>query len=433
MPALRPDRSAGAAGERELPDPGHDRIPIFTFAKSQPTMSFHSRAFLSRSLLLGALAVGSGRPAAGAEGTLADRISRLEEQLARIEARLDGVPPPAELTPVIKEFRDLSKQLGWDGKSPLTVVRAAGREQRLSVGGYAQIQGEFGDSPDARFNGVSDRFQLRRMRITVKGAFQENFEFTLQPEFGNNAISGVNGYRAQFADAFLAWTRYPAFNVQVGQFKTPFGYEQLLPDIRVPTVERSLPNDQLTVGRQIGIGLAGTLPKNAFSYSVGAFNGNGVNNGANDNDQFMFAGRLGATVWSRDADRLAFGVNGFTTRDTGVFVGRRHGGGVDAQLSLGRFDLQAELLRVRSGGLADGGSALVGWYFVPRALQAIVRYERFRADTAAANTTSDGWVFGVNYYVKGDDIKLAFNYHLGDPAGPLSNQGRFFSRLQVAF
>ncbi len=390
-------------------------------------------------LFSGVLAAAGVLPAGGAEAALVDRIARLEEQLARIESRLAAAPTPVDVAPAIKEFRDLSQQLGWDGKSPLTVVKAAGREQRLSVGGYAQIQGEFGDSPDVRFNGVGDRFQLRRMRITVKGAFQENFEFTLQPEFGNNSISGVSGYRAQFADATIAWTRYPAFNVQVGQFKTPFGFEQLLPDTKVFTVERSLPNDQLTVSRQIGIGASGTLPGNVFAYSVGAFNGNGVNNGANDNDQFMYAGRLAATVWSKGSNRVAVGLDGFTTRDNGTFVGRRTGAGVDAQATFGRFDTQIELLRVHSDRLlgtdftAHGGSALVGWYFVPKSLQAIVRYERYRANTAVAGTTSDGWVLGLNYYVKGDDIKLVFNYHLGDPAGPLSDQGRFFSRVQVAF
>lgn len=383
--------------------------------------------------------MGTAVAAAAAEVSLADRIARLEEQLARIEARLESPATPADLVPAVKEYRELTQQLGWDGKSALTVVKAAGKEQKLSLGGYAQIQGEFGDSPDARFNGIGDRFQLRRMRVTLKGSFRENFDFTLQPEFGNNAIAGVNGYRAQFADATIAWTRYPACNVQIGQFKTPFGYEQLLPDTRIFTVERSLPNDQLAVGRQIGIGLSGTLPRNSFGYSVGVFNGNGVNNGANDNDQFMFAGRLAATVWSRDADRLALGVNGFTSRDTGALVGRLTGTGVDLQATLGRFDTQIELLRVHSDRVAgadttaDGGSALVGWYFVPKSIQAIVRYERFRADTAAADATSAGWVFGVNWYVKGDDIKLTFNYHLGDPAGPLSVQGRFFSRVQVAF
>ena len=83
--------------------------------------------------------------------------------------------------------------------------------------------------------------------------------------------------------------------------------------------------------------------------------------------------------------------------------------------------------------MASRRSELLGWFAVPKSLQAIVRYERYRANTSLAGTTSDGWILGANYYVKGDDIKLTFNYHLGDPAGPLSDQGRFFSRVQVAF
>jgi phosphate-selective porin len=62
-----------------------------------------------------------------------------------------------------------------------------------------------------------------------------------------------------------------------------------------------------------------------------------------------------------------------------------------------------------------------------------VRHELYDSSTSIANTTSASWLIGANYYIKGDDLKLAFNYTLGDPAGPLSNEGRFGARLQVVF
>lgn len=45
--------------------------------------------------------------------------------------------------------------------------------------------------------------------------------------------------------------------VRFGQFKSPFGYEQLYGDPRLPTLERTLVNDRLTFGRQIGFQVFG--------------------------------------------------------------------------------------------------------------------------------------------------------------------------------
>lgn len=374
-----------------------------------------------------------------APANVEDRLARLEQQLARIEARLGESGAGADFTPVAREFGELKRQLSWDGQSPLTVVKAAGKEQRLSIGGYLQAQGEFGGAPDSRYAGIANRVQLRRMRLTVKGAFQENFEFTLQPEFGNNSTGANTAYRTQLADAFLAWNRYPALNLQIGQFKTAFGYEQLVADTKTPAIERSLPNDLLTVGRQIGVGASGVFLGKVLSYSVGAYNGNGVNNGGNDNDQFMYAGRLAASAWTRGTDKLTLAANGYWSNDTGTFTGHRTGVGVDAQLTLGRADFAAEYLHGISNHLvgtdvtSEGWYLLAGYYVVPKTLQALIRYETYDANLRTTAATSENWVFGANYYIKGDDLRLVFNYTLGNPAGPIAKEGRFGARLQIIF
>jgi phosphate-selective porin len=371
--------------------------------------------------------------------SLEERLARLESALARIEARLGDTVSAEELAPTLKEFSELTRQLGWDGKAPLTVVKAAGKEQKLSVGGYVQANAEFGGTPDSRWTGINNRVLLRRARVTVKGAFAENFEFTLQPDFGNNSLAGNVGYRAGLADAYLAWTKYEGANVQIGQFKSAFGYEQLLADTKTATVERSLPNDLLTVSRQMGVAVLGTLAGKRISYNVGAYNGNGVNNGNNDNDQFMYAARVAATAWSHGTNKLSFGTNGYWSNDTGTFTGRRTAWGLDGQLALGAFDFNAEYLHALQNRVtgtdttADGWSALAGYFVIPKTLQAVVRYETYNANTALGGNVTSAWVLGANYLIKGDDLKLTFNYMLGDPAGPLNHEGRFLTRLQVIF
>ncbi len=395
----------------------------------------HRIRFLSFAVLFAATAL-RAQPAGN---LLEDRLARLEQQLARLEARLQGAATATDLAATRKEFGDLTKQLGWDGKAPLTVVKAGGKEQKLSIGGFVHTHAEFGGAPDSRYAGINNRVLLRRARITTKGSFAEGFEFTLQPDFGNNSISGNTGYRGGFADAFVAWTKYEAANLQLGQFKSAFGYEQLLSDTKTPMVERALPSDMLTLSRQIGAALIGTVADKRISYNFGAYNGNGVNNGNNDNDQFMYAGRVAATLWSAGADRLVVATNALSSRETGTLVGRRTGWGVDSQLTLGRFDFNGEYLRSlqnRDVGVdvtAEGWSLLAGFFVVPKTWQALVRYETYDANTATSGTTSSTWVFGANYFLKGDDIKFSCDYYRGDPAGPTCRSGRVMSRLQLVF
>lgn len=399
-----------------------------------------SRCCTSVSALL--LAIGVAIPTRAetmTSGSTEERLQRIEAQLTRLEKRLGETVDAEDLAPTIKEYGELTHQLGWDGKSQLTVVKPAGKEQKLSIGGFIQAQAEVGDAPDSRYTGIFNRIFLRRARLTLKGSFSENFDFTMQSDISNNAIAGVSGYRAQATDVFINWSKFAAANVQVGQFKTPFGYEQLINDPKTLTIERSLVNDQLAVNRQLGLGVSGTVANKIITYSVGLFNGNGANNGANDNDQFMYAGRVAAQVWTKGADKFSIGTNGYSSRDTGTFTGHRTAWGVDSQVTLGRFDLAAEYLRTLQNRItgadtnADGWYALVAYYVVPKTMQAVVRVESYDANTHVPASTSTATVFGFNYYIKGDDLKLLFNYTLGDPAGPLAHQGRFSSRFQLLF
>lgn len=94
---------------------------------------------------------------------------------------------------VLKEFFELSWQVGYDGKL-MMVVKVVGKEQKFLFGGYIQMYGEVGDVFDVCFNGIWDCIFLCCMCFMVKGFFVENFDFMIQLDFGNNFIGGVLGY-----------------------------------------------------------------------------------------------------------------------------------------------------------------------------------------------------------------------------------------------
>lgn len=325
---------------------------------------------------------------------------------------------------------------------PVPTVTFAGKETKLTVGGLAHVFGEIGGAPDSRYTGIGDRFQLRRLRVSFTGTFAEDVTFKMETDFGNAAIAGNSGSRGQLTDAFVAWTKYPALKLQVGQFKTPFGYDQLVADSKTLFVERTLANDRLTVGRQIGAMATGDLFGRVLNYSVGIFNGAGVNSGANDNNKFMSSGRLAATLFEGKRGELPLrwtvATNFFNTVDKGAFTGRRTGYGADTQLLAGPAELGFEWLRNDGHPVVGLPTTGEGWYTytawnLTRQWQALLRLDHYDSNTARPDTTTREWTYGVTYFLKGDDLKLSLNYVRGEQPAPAPSAGRLLGRVQVVF
>jgi phosphate-selective porin len=377
-----------------------------------------------------------------AASTIEERLARLESALARIESRLDHTVSADELAPVVKEYGDLSHALGWDGKSPLTAVKPAGKEKSLTFGGFIQANYMSGNAPDSRVSGSFDTFLLRRARLSVAGAFSENVSFKIESDFGNNSLAAKTGVSGQATDSYVSWTQYPGASVRLGQFKTPFGYEQLTSDTTLYPIERSLSNDLLTLGRQIGTMVYGDVADKRVSYSLAVFNGTGTNTGSNDNEKFLKVGRVAVVLLDTKAGaqpvKVSAGVDYFSTEDKGTFTGRREGSGLDAQLVYGPTEFQAEWLQNQkhpATGLATTaqGWSLLGAYNVTPKWQGLVRYDSFESNTALANATTDEWTFGVSYLLRGNDLKLSLNYISSQQPAPLPRGDLFLTRVQVIF
>jgi phosphate-selective porin OprO/OprP len=351
------------------------------------------------------------------------------------------------------------------GQAKNVTVQTANGEASLTIGGLLQVQFEEGGRGDSRFPSTGgDRFYLRRARLNAKGTFAEDFDFRLEFDLAGT-LSNTTGLRAQMTDGYVDWNRYTCANVRAGQFKTPFGFEQLYADPRLPTIERSLVNDRLTLNRQLGAQLWGDLLDKRLSYAVGVFNGNGFNNSGNDNGKFLWAGRLAAIPWKGQAlggaGSWAVGGNAFQSEDAalslpdlnldstpttpdkdGLFTGKRHGFGIDSQLEAGPLSLWAEYLRVRFEPAdarpaarfdAEGWYAQAGLFLVPGKLQAVLKHETFDPSRQIAGGGVSTDTAGLNYYIKGNNLKLQLDYLRTDPGGNLDTHDKVLLRLQAFF
>ena len=346
----------------------------------------------------------------------------------------------------------------------LGVIKPAGKETTLSIGGLLQVQAEAGDKGDARFSSDNDRFYLRRARLNATGKFLEEFDFRLEGELAGT-LANTSGLRAQLTDAFITWNRYPQANVRVGQFKTPFGFEQLYGDPRLFTLERSLVNDRLTLSRQLGAQIGGDLLEKRLTYAVGAFNGNGANNNFNDDDHFLIAGRLSGIPWQGKlfGKQASWGVGGnvYASDDTSVspgpefafdatpstpdrdntFAGEREGFGVDSQLLCGPVEIWVEYLetdwepdsrRPLSSVTSEGWYAQGTVYVIPDKLQLVLKLESFDPLREIENNTTETGTAGASWYFKGHDLKVLLNY-LRVRIDGQDDQDKVLARLQVVF
>src|SRR6478752_10862752 len=349
-------------------------------------------------VLISVLLVTALRPAAMKAASESDRLERLEhavEQLqkrnAELEAEVRSLKQPTAAVPDGK----FKTKVKYDGKTyveqadpapekqPLFVLQR-GPELKLVLGGYVQINFEDGDVSafEGRFGqtALKDRFRLRRARINLTGDYAEQFDFKVEGDFENS--DGINANRTAFSgtDIFANWHQFAEANVKAGQWKAPFGLEQLIPDPSLIIIERSLPTGAITPERQIGVQLwgkpfANIWPdgKDFLTYYAGIFNGNGRNITVNDNNNFMYVGRLESTlfqgVFGKDS-YLKLGADILNSRDDkGTNISQslnllvnsdgslspfvlpgadeRTAWSVDAWLKMGPFDLIGEYLQER--------------------------------------------------------------------------------------
>src|SRR6266498_649447 len=398
-----------------------------------------------------------------------EKLERAVELLAKQNAELQ-----AEIKSLKKETASVpdgkfKKKVTYDGKTyvekavveeekPPVYVQQRGPELKLVLGGFIQMNFEDGDVSafEGRFGqtALKDRFRLRRARINLTGDFAEQFDFKLEGDFENS--DGLNANRTAFAatDIFINWHQFPWAQIKMGQWKAPFGLEQLTPDTSLYIIERSLPTGAITPERQIGVQLWGKPlatvwpeQKDLLTYYAGIFNGNGRNITNNDNNNFMYVGRLESTLFkskmwgesylklgadvlnSRDdagtniSQSLTLKVNsdGSLSPFTLPTAAERTAWSVDAWLRLGRFDLIGEYLeeyvngRTVNGvpGMPDfttnGYYITAGYFLIPKKLQLAMRWE----DLNPGQKGNDGIrsiTGGLNYYIHGDDLKVMVNY-----------------------
>lgn len=218
-----------------------------------------------------------------------------------------GLQQPATAPPTTTTFNPIASEGVTGAASPGSTpfggwkngffLESADKSFLLRITG--QIQMDYREFLNTRDRTDMDTFLLRRARFGLEGKVFKYYEFRFLPDFGQGQVL--------VQDAYMNVHYLDAFQFEVGRFKQPFSYEQLIQDRYVPTLERSL-IDQLVPERDLGAMLHGEeIFNNHLDYGVAISNGEINGNTIDPNNHKDFNGRVAvrpfndpdASIWIR--------------------------------------------------------------------------------------------------------------------------------------
>jgi phosphate-selective porin OprO/OprP len=187
--------------------------------------------------------------------------------------------------------------VAWrDGKTRMTI----GSNFYLEMSNRIQVRytHEFPDDtiklPGTENEGDSKgSFRIRRAKLKFEGWFYQPWlQYEVQMNWPGISSSNLGQY---LEDANINWDVTKGkklFMIKVGQYKVPFGLQELISSGSQQLVDRSLVSNVYFRGRDTGATVWGVLGNNKLEYRAGLFNGAGLTRSINDNDKFQYNARV---------------------------------------------------------------------------------------------------------------------------------------------
>lgn len=314
--------------------------------------------------------------------------------------------------------------------------------RNINIGGYIQVRYQSLQEP-----GKADGFDIRRARLDIKGNFSAEWEYRLQTDFAINT---------KIIDAYFVYKPFDYLKITGGQFLIPNSLESTTSDSSLETIDRAQISgltgrnkDALgdQNGRDIGLQVSGSLFKtteNRFllDYYLAYFDGQGINIAGDKNESKDIAVRVVAHPYQF----LDFGVsysNGYDCWTTPAINQDQIRIGADVAVNYNDFSIRAEYLQAQQGTyivngvnrdlLKDGWYAQVGYFFLPKKLQFVAKYDIY--DPTKNNPKNDitsFYTLGANLYPN-SFVKFQVNYKHKSEQGFSINKDEVIAQLQLKF
>lgn len=365
---------------------------------------------------------------------------------------------PAYDRPSAKPEKSFDQRIFYkDGKTNIVMKAGTVQISNRIQGLFTQTDPPVGDSVGS--------FRIRRMKTAIEGsAYNGIWKFKLQANWvGDNVVSNVSQSGTSISqsrfrgpaleDAILWFAKNPMATVVIGQYKAPFGRQELTSSGSQQFVDRSIASGRFAPGRQIGLGVGGVNSGKTLEYGFGVFNGNGINQAANDNKEFMTVGRVAWTPFGEfklaesaldypATPKLVIGGNVLqNTTGTGASETDIDRFGVEAGFKIQGFSALGEYYteesqRVNAAQVdTDGYYAQVGYLFPNKKFELAGRLAEVLPDTLK-NTDQTETGAALSWYFDKHNHKLQADYRQLENKALLAGRQKsneFRLQLQMIF
>lgn len=138
-------------------------------------------------------------------------------------------------------------------------------------------------------DGPISAFDIPRMRVSLSGGvYRPWLRYSFQYEFSRTSGESASKIKDAFIEIRPTGRNY---RFQFGQFKAPFGLQQLTSSGRLQFVDRAITDSKFNPSRDMGAMFSGTVAGRKVGFDAGIFNGSGESVRQNT-DSHLVAGRL---------------------------------------------------------------------------------------------------------------------------------------------
>ena len=344
----------------------------------------------------------------------------------------------------------------------LTTIKAQEKKSLigdyLSISGWMNIQYDYESqlqNDDATLDVISNTFNVRRARLDFKGNISKNVEFRVQGDLAGTP---------KLVDGFVKVKLHKSFNIQAGQFKIPFTFENPQSPLTLEGIEYAQVISKLSGysdmsgvktysgGRDVGVMIYGnffSFEHNGkeipiLTYKLGVFNGNGMNN-KDANLLKDIAGSievcpgvkglmLAASYYGGNYYLAAANENN-ANRDRLTFGGKYENGRltVRSEYITGKTDMANKdgIYTLSSDGFYVAGGY---WFDIAKdqRIRPVARYDFFRQDVTNPEKNSTYYMLGIDWWPY-KNLRLLVNYTMKDKPG-FENMGDLWqAQLSVKF
>jgi phosphate-selective porin OprO and OprP len=311
----------------------------------------------------------------------------------------------------------------------------------LTIGARVQIRWTLDDrdegdldtdgSGEGSTDGPVSQFDVPRLRLSLSGGVWRSWlRYTFQFEFSRTAGEGDSKIKDAAIEIRPTGRNY---RFTFGQFKAPFGLQQLTSSGRQQFVDRAITDAKFTPGRDMGAMVAGTVRGRRIGYDAGVFNGSGESLRQANRSHLWVArvffdplGPYGLSEGAADAGDDPVLHLGVGARAGEQIRGRTPGGIVehaDNQTAYNgefayksrRFYSTAEYFWMTDEQenpaegpdvVSTGFHVQAGFMIIPRTTEVAIRYAAVEGDTDASDAGLTELRGVVGYYWQAHNLKL---------------------------